>query len=132
MQDDLQEMMQSLVGIVRTESEMREALRAAAVLQGTRGPRVGVSGHREYNTGWHTALDLRNLLTVSEAITRLGASSARRAAAVTSARTIPDKDPEFGTINIVVKAAADGNAGVARCRSGDAGGTEAGDRGEKQ
>ena len=68
-QQDLQESMQALVGIVRTESEMQEALGRLAALR-ERAGRAGVEGHREYHTGWHTCLDLRNLLDVSEAITR--------------------------------------------------------------
>ncbi len=68
-QSDLQDTMQALVGIVRTESEMQEALRRIQQFK-DRAARVGVSGHREYHAGWHTALDLRNLLTVSEAIAR--------------------------------------------------------------
>ena len=65
----LQEMMQDLVGIVRNEPEMRRALDGLARLR-ERAAAVGVGGHREYNPGWHAALDLHNLLTVSEAITR--------------------------------------------------------------
>jgi len=68
-QHDLQEMMQALVGIVRTEAEMRTALDGLRALA-DRAQRVRVDGNREYNPGWHTALDLPNLLTVSEAITR--------------------------------------------------------------
>jgi succinate dehydrogenase / fumarate reductase flavoprotein subunit len=68
-QRDLQNMMQERVGIVRTESEMREALKGLETLN-ERAARVGIAGHREYHVGWHTALDLRNLLMVSEAITR--------------------------------------------------------------
>jgi succinate dehydrogenase / fumarate reductase flavoprotein subunit len=68
-QQDLQDMMQDLVGIVRTESEMLWALEGLAQLQ-ERARRVHVPGNREYNPGWHTALDLHSLLTVSEAITR--------------------------------------------------------------
>ena len=66
----LQEMMQDLVGIVRDEGEMQQALDRAAASCDSARRRAGVTGHREYNTGWHTALDLGNLLTVSEAITR--------------------------------------------------------------
>ena len=71
MQHELQEMMQDLVGIVRVEAEMQQALDRLEALK-ARAAAVGVAGHREYNPGWHTALDLRNLLTVSEAITRAG------------------------------------------------------------
>ena len=63
-------MMQDLVGIVRTEAEMQRALEGIAHGCKERARRVGVAGNREYNPGWHTALDLANLLTVSEAITR--------------------------------------------------------------
>ena len=61
--------MQALVGIVRTEAEMQQALAELGGLK-ARAARAAVIGHREYNPGWHTAIDLRHLLTVSEAITR--------------------------------------------------------------
>jgi succinate dehydrogenase / fumarate reductase flavoprotein subunit len=67
-QHELQEMMQDLVGIVRQEGEMVEALRRIAALRSAPGGLV--TGNREYNPGWHTALDLDNLLTISEAIAR--------------------------------------------------------------
>src|SRR5207302_5948352 len=56
----LQEMMQELVGIVRTEQEMRRALDGLGALR-ERARAVGIGGHREYNPGWHAALDLHNL-----------------------------------------------------------------------
>ena len=66
MQHDLQDMMQDLVGIVRREDEMERALEEIAKLK-QRAANVPASrGNREYNPGWHTALDLHNLLTVSE------------------------------------------------------------------
>jgi len=68
-QHELQETMQDLVGIVRREEEMQRALQVVTDLK-TRSAHIGVTGNREYNPGWHTALDLKNLLTVSEAITR--------------------------------------------------------------
>src|SRR3954453_427558 len=68
-QYDLQESMQDLVGIVRIGSEMERALEVIEQLW-TRAARVGVPGHRQYNNGWHTAMDLRNMLIVSEAIAR--------------------------------------------------------------
>ena len=66
-QSDLQDMMQNLVGIVRAESEMQQALAEIPKLQ-ARAARPGSRGNREYNTGWHTALDLDNLLTISEIV----------------------------------------------------------------
>jgi succinate dehydrogenase / fumarate reductase flavoprotein subunit len=68
-QQDLQRMMHDLVGIIRRESEMSEALARLAVLKGRAG-RVRVAGHRQYNPGWHLALDLRNLLLVGECVAR--------------------------------------------------------------
>ncbi len=70
MQHDLQDMMQDLVGIVRREDEMQQALDEHRGSCSERAEHVAVAGNREYNPGWHTALDLHNLLTVSEAITR--------------------------------------------------------------
>jgi succinate dehydrogenase / fumarate reductase flavoprotein subunit len=105
-QEDLQETMQSLVGIVRQESEMREALARLQTYK-ERATRVGVSGHREYNGGWHTALDLQNLLTVAEAIT-LSALERRESRGGHFREDFPDKVPEFGTVNVMVKQAAGG------------------------
>src|SRR5437879_5523636 len=68
-QRDLQDMMQDLVGIVRREDEMVRALDGIGKLW-ERAKKVGITGNREYNPGWHTSLDLKNLLTVSEAVTR--------------------------------------------------------------
>jgi len=66
-QQELQDSMQSLVGIVRTESELTESLEVISRLK-ERAKVVGVEGNREYNPGWHTALDLHNLMTISETI----------------------------------------------------------------
>src|SRR5262249_49108125 len=68
-QQDLQDMMQDLVGIVRKEEEMLRALEALQQLW-VRGKKVRATGNREYNPGWHTCMDLRNLLTAADAITR--------------------------------------------------------------
>jgi succinate dehydrogenase / fumarate reductase flavoprotein subunit len=100
-QQALQELMQDLVGIVRTESEMRRALSGLEAL-GERARRVGVAGHREYNTGWHAALDLFNLLTVSEAITR-SAIERKESRGGHFREDHPDKDPQASTFNIVVR-----------------------------
>ncbi|HZW08367.1 MAG TPA: fumarate reductase/succinate dehydrogenase flavoprotein subunit [Phycisphaerales bacterium] len=68
-QHDLQSLMQDNVGIVRNEGEMAAALDGLARLR-ERAANAGAPGNREYNPGWHTALDLENLLIVSEAVTR--------------------------------------------------------------
>jgi succinate dehydrogenase / fumarate reductase flavoprotein subunit len=106
----LQEMMQDLVGIVRNEPEMRQALEGLAPLA-ERARRTGVGGHREYNPGWHAALDLHNLLTVSEAITR-SAIERRESRGGHFRDDFPEKDPRFGTINFVVRKASDGEMEV--------------------
>jgi len=102
-QQDLQEAMQSLVGIVRNEGEMRLALEKLEEFK-ARAARVGVSGRREYHAGWHTALDLRNLLAVSEAITR-SALERRESRGGHFREDHPDKRQEFSTINVMVKQA---------------------------
>jgi succinate dehydrogenase / fumarate reductase flavoprotein subunit len=108
----LQDMMQDLVGIVRTEREMVRALDGLSALK-TRATRVGVAGHREYNPGWHAALDLPNLLTVSEAITR-SAIERKESRGGHFREDFPDKDPAYGTFNIVVRKSTDGAMEVSR------------------
>jgi succinate dehydrogenase / fumarate reductase flavoprotein subunit len=111
-QSDLQETMQALVGIVRQEGEMQEALGRIQQFQ-QRAARVGVSGHREYHAGWHTALDLRNLLAVSEAITR-SAIERKESRGGHFREDYPEKAAEFGTINIMVRPGSGGAMQVTR------------------
>src|SRR5580704_5300136 len=105
-QYDLQEAMQDLVGIVRTESEMQQALAKIAELS-ARAENVGITGHRQYNNGWHTAIDLGSLLLVSEAITR-AAMMRKESRGAQFREDFPNKDPEWGKYNIVVKRGPDG------------------------
>jgi succinate dehydrogenase / fumarate reductase flavoprotein subunit len=102
----LQEAMQDLVGIVRTETEMKQALSKIAELH-ARAENVGITGHRQYNNGWHTAIDLDNLLLVSEAITR-AAILRKESRGAQFREDFPNKDPEWGKYNIIVKRGADG------------------------
>jgi succinate dehydrogenase / fumarate reductase flavoprotein subunit len=102
----LQEMMQDLVGIVRNEDEMQRALHGLEQLR-ERARKVGVGGHREYNPGWHAALDLPNLLLVSEAVTR-SAIERRESRGGHFREDYPDKDPSFGKVNLVVRKGGDG------------------------
>jgi succinate dehydrogenase / fumarate reductase, flavoprotein subunit len=111
-QSSLQEMMQGHVGIVRTESEMRQALDELTALR-RRATQVGVLGHREYNPGWHTAIDLRNLLDVSEAITR-SALERKESRGGHFREDFPEKSPEFATFNIGVRRKPDGSMEVRR------------------
>jgi succinate dehydrogenase / fumarate reductase flavoprotein subunit len=112
LQETLQENMQDLVGIVRTEREMEEALACIESLK-ERAARVAVRGNREYNPGWHTALDLPNLLTVAEAITR-SALARRESRGAQFRDDFPEKDPAFGTFNLVVRKNGAGEMEISR------------------
>ncbi len=111
-QQDLQDTMQDLVGIVRVEDEMQEALGRLDVLR-ERAERAGVDGHREYHTGWHACLDLRNLLAVSEAITR-SALERRESRGGHFRDDYPEKTAECGTFNVVVHRGSEGAMEVGR------------------
>ncbi|MDQ6758957.1 MAG: fumarate reductase/succinate dehydrogenase flavoprotein subunit [Acidobacteriota bacterium] len=100
-QQELQDLMQDLVGIVRREDEMVRALDGIAQLE-ERAGRVGVSGNREYNPGWHTALDLPNLLTISEAIAK-AALERKESRGAHFREDYPEKDQNYGTFNIVIR-----------------------------
>jgi succinate dehydrogenase / fumarate reductase flavoprotein subunit len=111
-QHDLQDMMQSLAGIVRTESEMIRALEGLVQLR-RRAATVGVTGNREFNPGWHTALDLRHLLTVSEAI--VTAALARKESRGGHFRDdFPEKRADFAGFNFVLRPGADGGMDLDR------------------
>jgi succinate dehydrogenase / fumarate reductase, flavoprotein subunit len=110
----LQDMMQDLVGIVRSESEMQRALEGLEQLR-VRAGRVGVGGHREYNPGWHAALDLPNLLMVAEAITR-SAIERRESRGGHFREDFPEKVEHFGTFNLITRKGGDGRMEVARER----------------
>ena len=105
-QQDLQVMMQGLVGIVRQDTEIQRALDGLVQLN-DRANQVGVIGHREYNTGWHTALDLRNLLTVSEAVAR-AAIMRQESRGAHFREDYLAKDDAWGKQNIVIRKAPDG------------------------
>jgi succinate dehydrogenase / fumarate reductase flavoprotein subunit len=112
LQADLQDTMQSLVGIVRQEAEMQDALSRIQQFN-ARAARIGVSGHREYHAGWHTAIDLRNLLAISEAITR-SAIERKESRGGHFREDYPQKTDEYGTLNIMVRRGGDGAMQVSR------------------
>src|SRR5438876_11510309 len=103
-------MMHVLVGIVDNEMELREALEKMDELK-KRAERAAVTGNREYNPGWHTALDLKNLLTVSGAITR-AALERKESRGAQFREDYPDKDERFGKVNTIVSKSADGSMQV--------------------
>ena len=98
---DLQECMQTLVGIIRTEGELRKALEEIAVLR-QRLARAKVEGGRAFNPAWHLALDLHSMLTVSEATT-LGALERKESRGGHTRDDYPFADDRYGTINMVIK-----------------------------
>jgi succinate dehydrogenase / fumarate reductase flavoprotein subunit len=108
----LQDMMQDLVGIVRQEKEMLQALEGIEQLK-ARAQRVGVSGNREYNPGWHTAIDLSNLLTVAEIVT-MAALERKESRGAHFRDDYPAKDNKFGSFNIVIRKGADGEPQIMR------------------
>ena len=99
--------MQDLVGIVRNETEMREALDKIGEFK-KRAEKAGATGNREYNPGWHTALDLKNLLTVSEAIT-LAALERKESRGAQFRDDYPEKDDQFAKVNTLISKADDGS-----------------------
>jgi succinate dehydrogenase / fumarate reductase, flavoprotein subunit len=111
-QQDLQTMMQNLVGIVRREDEMKKALDGLDELK-RRAAKVAVPGSREYNPGWHTALDLTNLLAVSEAITR-SALERKESRGGHFRDDFPEKNPDFGKFNILLRRGDNGGMKVSR------------------
>ncbi len=111
-QYDLQDTMQELVGIVRTQSEMDQAVEKIAALK-QRADQAAAPGNREYNPGWHTALDLHNLLTVSEAVAR-AAAQRQESRGAHFREDYPEKDEEWGKTSLVVKKGSDGEMDLSR------------------
>jgi succinate dehydrogenase / fumarate reductase, flavoprotein subunit len=108
----LQDTMQDLVGIVRQEGEMQQAMQQIEQLK-QRAERAAVTGHREYNNGWHTAIDLQNLLTVSEIVT-LSALERRESRGGHFRDDYPAKDENYATFNIVARKSASGGVEITR------------------
>ena len=106
-QRDLQESMHTLVGIIRTESELLEARERIDALK-QRAAGVGVYGHQQYNPGWHLAIDLKALLTVSEATARAANVRQESRGGHTRNDYPGPNDGEWGTKNVVIRQGADG------------------------
>ncbi|MBX3356195.1 MAG: fumarate reductase/succinate dehydrogenase flavoprotein subunit [Phycisphaeraceae bacterium] len=111
-QKDLQNLMQDGVGIVRHENDMQKALDGIEELK-KRARKAGIDGSREYNSGWHTALDLPNLLCVSEALARC-ALDRRESRGGHFRDDFPEKDPAAQKYNTVVRRAGDGSMQLER------------------
>ena len=91
---------------------MRDAIDKIAGLR-ERASRVGIDGHREYNAGWHTCIDLRNLMDVAEAIAR-SAVERKESRGGHFREDFPDKKDEFATFNFGTKRQSDGSMSVYR------------------
>ena len=111
-QHHLQEMMQNLVGIVRREPDMQQAWHELSQME-QRANQVAVLGNREYNGGWHTALDLPNLITVSRMVTR-AALERKESRGAHFREDYPLKSEEEGRSNIVIRQGDSGEMEVAR------------------
>ncbi|HWH76662.1 MAG TPA: FAD-binding protein, partial [Candidatus Binatus sp.] len=98
---DLQQSMQELVGIIRTESELKQALEIIQQLK-RRTQNVKVEGNRHYNPGWHLALDLHSLLTFAEAAT-LAAIERKESRGGHTRDDFPNTDSKFAKVNIIVR-----------------------------
>ena len=129
-QYELQDLMQDNVGIVRNEADIRKALEGIQGLK-ARAAKVASVGNREYNPGWHTALDLASLLACAEAIAT-SALERKESRGGHFREDYPDKDPNFSTFNHVVRKGAGGRPELRReTISRAARRSEAGHRGEQ-
>jgi succinate dehydrogenase / fumarate reductase flavoprotein subunit len=98
---DLEDCMQNLVGIIRTQAELEQALEEIERLK-QRIAQVRVQGNRHFNPGWHMALDMQTMLTVSEAITR-SALLRKESRGGHTRSDYPDVDPHFAKVNLVAR-----------------------------
>jgi succinate dehydrogenase / fumarate reductase flavoprotein subunit len=98
---ELQQTMNDLVGIIRREGEMTQALERLQALR-VRAKRVAVEGHRQFNPGWHLALDLHNMLDVSECVARAALERTESRGGHTR-EDHPDMDPEWRGVNLVCR-----------------------------
>ncbi len=109
-QFELQEMMQDKVGIIRQEDEMKEAVAGIEALK-VRAAKVSAPGNRQYNPGWHTALDLSSLLLAAEAIAR-SAIVRKESRGAHTREDFPDKEDAFSHLNTVLRMDSGGNMQV--------------------
>jgi succinate dehydrogenase / fumarate reductase flavoprotein subunit len=112
LQYELQQLMQDKAGIAREDQELKEALDQIQALK-DRADAMGASGSREYNPGWHTTLDLQNLLTVAEAVA-LAARTREESRGAHSRIDHLEKKPEWGTFNHVIRKGSGGEMEIRR------------------
>jgi succinate dehydrogenase / fumarate reductase flavoprotein subunit len=109
-QHDLQQTMHDLVGIIRTAPEMEQALARIAALK-ERVANLSVEGHRQYNPGWHLALDLPHMLIVSECIAR-AALERQESRGGHTRDDFPASDAEWAKTNLICTPTGDGGVAV--------------------
>jgi succinate dehydrogenase / fumarate reductase flavoprotein subunit len=109
---ELQQRMNDLVGIIRREGEIREALEVLDDLD-SRAASVGVAGQREFNPGWHLALDLRNMLAVSRCVA-LAALERTESRGGHTREDHPAMDPQWRGVNLVCRLGGDGAVSLTR------------------
>jgi succinate dehydrogenase / fumarate reductase flavoprotein subunit len=103
---ELQQLMQRNVGIVRSQADLDEALEKLADLR-ARAAGVKCGGNIQFNPGWHLALDLANMLDISETVVR-AARERQESRAAHTREDFPDASPEWGKLNLVVRQTAAG------------------------
>jgi succinate dehydrogenase / fumarate reductase flavoprotein subunit len=106
LQSQLQELMQSFVGIVRTGNELDRAFEGVRALK-DKASHVACGGNRGYNPGWHTAIELRHMLTVAEAIA-MAAAQRKESRGGHFREDFPEKSKAFGEINLIVRKSGNG------------------------
>jgi succinate dehydrogenase / fumarate reductase flavoprotein subunit len=111
-QHDLQQTMHDLVGIIRTAPEMEQALERIAALK-ERVANLSVEGHRQYNPGWHLALDLPHMLLVSECIAK-AALERQESRGGHTRDDFPATDAEWARTNLICSRAPDGSIALSR------------------
>jgi succinate dehydrogenase / fumarate reductase flavoprotein subunit len=109
-QHDLQDVMQRLVGIIRTEAELTESLSEIERLK-ERAKTMTVEGHRQYNPGWHLAIDIANMLVVSECIAR-AALERQESRGGHTRDDFPGPDATWGSKNLVLTIGDDGHVAL--------------------
>jgi succinate dehydrogenase / fumarate reductase flavoprotein subunit len=101
LQHEIQDMMGDLVGIMRTEEELTKALGELDKFE-ARAKKVSVSGGREYNPGWHVAMDLRHIVQISRSIA-LAARERKESRGGHARSDFPNYDPQLGKVNLLIK-----------------------------
>ena len=106
---EVQETMSTLVGIIRTEDEIKSALSELEKLR-ERADRVNAAGGSAYNPGWHLALDLRNIMLIAECVA-LAALERQESRGGHTRNDYPGMNPEWRRINLVCALEGDGISG---------------------